>query len=718
VSIRSLVRHLVGAHVVVGAVLFLSASQPHAAPAVWARVDHDALRGGGHVVYVTDVLPADGSGSPWLAVGFVVDSDGNREPSAWTSSDGVTWRRFAMESTGSSERRDGAIVVARRGNVAVALGDRFDGRLRTAAWSSTSPSSWTVLKDPLDPLLAYDGHVALLTAGPEGFVAVGVRHTATNSVVTVFRSEDGRAWSVDTGFARVGEGFQPLGVSVTSDRLVIVGDTATGSGADGRIWVGTKGQAWTRVEPAPLGLDGAGLQQVAGIVWDPTFGYVAGGMTTQLGVEVPTLWSSPDGLTWERLAPLVDTGAAAIHQIVAVPGGFLASGDSDSGPRIWRSSNGRDWSPVPAPSYPSEGGVKVSLAFDGTKLVLLETGQYGSKLFQREGSTWKRGDRGAAFPASTPFASELRDVAVANGRLVAVGNDGHERPIVMYSRRGTAWRKAAFTDRAARLLAVTSDRSGFTIAGWRLIKGRARLAIWTSRTGTAWRRLGGTQYEPVGVFVDIARDSTGLVAVALEPSQRGFVVSVWKRGRSQWISDRVLGAGEARAVCVGPHGATAVATVGVGPRSRVLAWSRAGNGAWSAEPELVAASASAEGCADGPKGTVIVGSDGPATTWRRTRPGAPWNPSIVGATAPATAIYDVIRDGSGYLATGTAGGRGQSDLAVWQSPDGVQWNRLGSTDPVFLEPGFQAGLGIIRARGRIVVAGRHGAGSAGLWVGP
>lgn len=715
--IRYLVRHLMGGCVAVVAASLLHAPAPDAALTGWTRVDHDALRGGGHVVYVNDILPADGSGNPWLAVGFVVDSDGNREPSSWTSADGVTWRRSTMESTGSSEQRDGALRVARRGNVAVAVGDRFDGRIRTAAWSSTSPGSWSALKAASDPLVAFEGHIEAVAAGPDGFVAIGVQHTTTNSVVTVFRSEDGRAWRVDTGFARVGDGFQPLAVSATSDRIVIVGDTATGSGADGRIWVGTTDKSWTRVEPTSVGLDGPGLQQVAGIAWDSTLGYVAGGMTTQLGVEIPTLWSSPDGLTWERLPPLADTGAAAIHEIIPIPGGFLAAGDSDSGPRIWRSSTGREWSPVPTPSYPSDGGVAVNVAFDGAKLVLLESGQYGSKLFQREGSTWKRGDAGPAFPASTPFASELRDIAVAKGRLVAVGNDGHERPIVMLSPKAGIWRRVAFTDRSARFLAVTSDRSGFTIAGWRLVKGRARLAIWTSRSGAAWRRLGGTQSEPIGVFVDVARDSSGLVAVALEPSQRGFRVTVWNRARGFWIRTATLGSGEARAVCVGPHGATAVATVGVGPRSRIVAWSRASKGQWSAEPELVATDASADGCADGPKGTVIVGADGAATTWRRTRPGTPWNPSIVGATAPATAMYDIVRDGSGYLATGTAGGRGQSDLAVWQSPDGVQWSRLGGADPVFLEPGFQAGLGIVRARGQIVVAGRHGAGNAGLWVG-
>jgi hypothetical protein len=519
-----------------------------------------------------------------------------------------------------------------------------------------------------------------------------------------------------------GEGFQPLAVSARQGRIVVVGDSATGSSADGRIWVEANG-SWTRVDPAPLGLEGSGLQQVAGVAWDPNLGFVAGGMTMRLGVEIPTVWTSPDGLDWQRLpegSPPLGSGAAAIHRIVAVPGGLLASGDSDTGPRLWRSGNGRDWTAIPTPSSRSSGGRLVNVASDGAKIVLAVRAETGSQLFRRLGSKWKRVDAGPAFPASTAMASELRDVAVAGGRVIAVGNDGDERPLVMLSQRAGAWRRGSLPDRAARLSAVTSYRGVFAIAGWRLVRGRARLALWASRTGTNWRRLGGTSDVPIGAFVDISPGPAGLLAAALEGSQRGLQTSVWTRLRGIWRRAAVLGSGEARAICVGPHGATVVASVGVGPRSRVLAWSRASTGRWPPEPEVVAAPATADRCADGPLGTVIVGDDenGSAVAWRRVRQGRPWQASILASTAPPTRILDVVRDGSGYLASGSAGDRGQVDLAVWRSHDGVHWSRIGDTDPVFLEAGFQAGLGLVRARGRIVVVGRHGAGNAGLWEGP
>jgi len=122
----------------VAAALAVSATALRTATDRWLRFRHPALRGGGAVVFLNDVLPPDASGNPWLVAGFV-DTDGNREPSAWTSPDGVAWARTTMAPSASRERRDGPFLVARRGSLAVALGDRFDGALRPAAWfSSTS----------------------------------------------------------------------------------------------------------------------------------------------------------------------------------------------------------------------------------------------------------------------------------------------------------------------------------------------------------------------------------------------------------------------------------------------------------------------------------------------------------------------------------------------------------------------------------------------------
>lgn len=671
-------------------------------------------------MYIRDILAAD-AGEPWLAVGYVVESDGTRVPSAWTSADGVSWTRKTMAPTESPERRDGPLLVARRGAVAVALGERFDGQLRTAAWYRSAPNSWTALTSPLDPLVSFGGRIMALDAGPDGFVAIGVDTSFRRPTIYVFTSVDGRSWA-PRGGVEPGDGFIPFGVSEANGKIVVVGSTPSDSNPDGRIWV-LDGQQWIRVPSAPLGFDEPGAQVLTSIDWNAARGFVAGGSIVRGGREIPTLWRSPDGLTWTKLPdgmPPSDGLNAAVQRIVAVGTGFLASGASDAGPRVWRSEDGASWTPVPAPAVPPAEVLLVFAASGGGKLMVVTLGEVGSRLHERTSSGWVRRDTGAAFPQAKS-ASELYDVAVAGSRVVAIGEGADRRPLVMVSSGGGSWHRRAFGDRAGRLLAVAASGGRLWAGGWRLVEGRASLAVWTSTDGRRWQRAGGTAGDPVGAFVDVAPVRGGrVVAVALEPSKRGFVTTAWTLTRAGWRDEGVLGPGAPAAVCVGPRGVTAVANRGSGLQSRVVTWTRGRSARWPREPEIVASGgAFAASCADGPSGTIIVGQDGAlgATVWRRARSGEPWRANVLAQTEPASSVGDVVRDGSGFLAAGSFGGRGQVDLAVWRSSDGVTWEWLDELDPVFTEAGYQAGLGLERVGQRVVVVGRHGAGNAGLWVG-
>ena len=364
-------------------------------------------------------------------------------------------------------------------------------------------------------------------------------------------------------------------------------------------------------------------------------------------------------------------------------------------------------------------GKNIAVASDGSKIVYVVTAQDGSQMFHRVANGWNRADQGPGFPSSKPRGALLLDVAALGGRVVAVGSDGDEKPLVMLSRGGESWTRVRFNDNAARFLGIAAHKGTFTIAGWRLLRGRAHLALWTSRNGTAWRLVGGSRGAPVGAFVDLATTSTGLLALAFQPGPRGLATTVWASRRGNWLPLAHLGPGIATALCAGPHGVVAVAAATQESGSRIKVWSRPPKRPWSAEPEIVASRAGVSRCADGPNGTVLVGSDEnqAAVSWRRARPGEPWVKSQVGSSAPRTEILDVIREGSGFLATGTSGQRGQADLAIWRSADGARWSRLGEADPISLEPGYQAGVGIVKLGAGVVVVGQHGAGNAGIWVG-
>lgn len=84
---------------------------------------------------------------------------------------------------------------------------------------------------------------------------------------------------------------------------------------------------------------------------------------------------------------------------------------------------------------------------------------------------------------------------------------------------------------------------------------------------------------------------------------------------------------------------------------------------------------------------------------------------------PLTTANDVAVEGTGFIASGTGGDRGQADLALWRSANGGSWFRAGTLSPVFVEPGFQAGAGVAVAGRKIIVVGNSGAANAGLWLG-
>jgi hypothetical protein len=450
------------------------------------------------------------------------------------------------------------------------------------------------VKDPADPLLTYEGEIQDVAVTSIGFYALGHRDNDFGTVTTFFYSADGRSWRLHSEHSAPLERSRPLAFTRNGSRFVVVGIAADGAATDGRIWTYDDVRGWVRVDPTSLGLAGPGFQNVGTVAWHPTLGFVVGGATWNGTAEVPTVWHSMTGETWERL-PTLEGGVAAVHDIAVVPGGFVAAGSSNAGPRVWRSSDGRTWSSVPTSLTGTTAGKEINVASDGSKIVYGVTADTGSQLFHRVGSEWLRADRGPGFPYSKPRATLLLDVAATRGRVVAVGSDGNGKPLVM-------------------------------------------------------------------------------VAVAAATQE---------------------------------------------PGTRIKVWSRPPGRPWSVEAEVVASRAAVSRCADGPKGTVLVGGDEnfAAVSWTPTRPGERWVKSVVGSSEPRTEILDVIRDGSGFLATGKSGGRGQADIAIWRSSDGAQWDRLAEADPITLEPGYQAGAGIVKIRDRVVVVGQHGAGNAGIWVG-
>jgi|GEM_PF-7032779 len=213
-------------------------------------------------------------------------------------------------------------------------------------------------------------------------------------------------------------------------------------------------------------------------------------------------------------------------------------------------------------------------------------------------------------------------------------------------------------------------------------------------------------------------DPDGIRTPAVWGSRDGATWRRWSAGARGLTPGRILGPGETRAICSGPHGATVIATRGAGRDEQVLAWHRR-SGVWSRASETVAASAEAADCADGPTGTLVVGSGatgGTAVAWTQDSAGAPWRPTVLADTLPRSALFGVTRVGRGFATTGQGGARGQLDLVLWTT-SGSGWSSVGGSAPVFSEPGAQAGLALVTFAGRIVVVGETGTGNGAIWTG-
>src|SRR5699024_9453269 len=124
---------------------------------------------------------------------------------------------------------------------------------------------------------------------------------------------------------------------------------------------------------------------------------------------------------------------------------------------------------------------------DGPVILLVAYNDSGSDAYRRgPDGQWSAIDKPPAFPGAAGGASELRDVAASGRRVVAIGQDARGRPLVLTSTNARSWSRAPVPDRRARLLAIAENDGTFAIAGWRLVRGQAHVALWTSSTGRAW----------------------------------------------------------------------------------------------------------------------------------------------------------------------------------------------------------------------------------------
>ena len=317
----------------------------------WVRLAEDdpALTLGAVLMYAVT------EGGPGLvAVGAGCENETGEcavHPTAWTSVDGTSWTRTpedpAIFGDGTTQR-GGMYGVADTSHGLVAVGSmrywtvddegvEVPVSFHPAVWISDDGITWkrawegTGSVVDSDDVFYDDISMGSVVEGPDGLlVAVGATLDENGGdIATVWTSVDGRQWErIEPDNTVFTPGTVMLDVALGEHGYVAVGtDDGTDDGTDAAIWQSPDGATWARIDTASQSFDGIGsLDSVAAL----DAGYVTVGSRAWINGAsgVVTVWTSPDGVTWDRVHSI--TGGYASGVVVG-DGGIAISGGTRDG---------------------------------------------------------------------------------------------------------------------------------------------------------------------------------------------------------------------------------------------------------------------------------------------------------------------------------------------------------------------------------------------------
>jgi hypothetical protein len=286
------------------------------------------------------------------------------------------------------------VHVASDGEQVVAVSAESDTAAESL-WTSTDGRDWELVEQSA----LMDGYpfYGVLTAGPDGFMAVGP--TAVGSVG-------------ETGYTEV--------TAVISDETTWV---AVGRHElDGRVWISEDAAVWKRADDSAF----AGAAPLDAVAGGP--GFVAVGSFHghgDGGSERAAVWVSGDGRAWQLVESEPLAAETQLGSIIVDPsdGSLIAFGKRS----VWRSSDGREWTAIHDRSalvWLSQPHPTAAAVWVGETLVAAG----GDSVF----SMWTSPDRGVTWDRHDPddpvFAGQAIDGLIEHrGTLITVGGDMYAR---------------------------------------------------------------------------------------------------------------------------------------------------------------------------------------------------------------------------------------------------------------------------------------------------
>lgn len=323
-----------------------------------------------------------------------------------------------------------------------------------------------------------------VTAVSSGFVAVG----ESGGRAAVWLSSDGITWSllpVDDAPPEADGASWMTDVVVGGPGLVAVGSETPDQplGAQAVIWTSDEGTSWSKIPAAELGSDDPD---------DPTFwlsdvtvggpGLVAVGRAFNSTEPDPcggcggAVWTSVDGITWERV-PVDPDLLDGIERVAANESGLVAIGsgwtDDQKEGAMWTSLDGLSWTvvndvPKLTAITATESGLFVGVGTEELVESACHAGAAGDCLAvvwtSVDGTTWTRVPHDDAVFGGGPDKQMMSDVTTNGSGVVAVGTS------VWYSPDGTTWTRiyqdpALAGEHNGRMYSVTIGDSALVVAG-------------------------------------------------------------------------------------------------------------------------------------------------------------------------------------------------------------------------------------------------------------
>ncbi len=505
-------------------------------------------------------------------------------------------------------------------------------------------------------------------------------------------------------------GQQQRGVFQTINRVVAVGGTIVTTGtqsSDGLVrqqfLVSTNAGASWHVAPvrapgggqAPLGHPAARL---------------AGGPGGWVAVGQQAIWTSPTGLTWTLAAThgiSPQLPGDSVWVITKTADGFVAAGaNAGSGNHsavIWTSRDGVTWQRMTAAQLglagPGETVLNISYAtwrgnatvISGT--VTSSTGAKGGTSYDaawlstNDGAAWTRvtvpADHGAGTAISGLGFDGSGLIAVRPGRAASGAADG----IAYFSPNGQTWQYAATIDPAGGWIprVVKGSDDGFVVTG---ASASGQLVAYTSTgTGTAWLPTGplgnaaaesvvGATVAPAGTIVAIGYTAASRV------SQQPVFVQASTDGTVRPVSLAGIAGAAIPEMKVNSTAVDGGLQIAVGSANGYPAvWRRTSGGAWTlvsslalvaADPRLRALTS----VTHGPAGWLAVGTPGPVVL--TSADGAIWEVARGDITQDLTGVSAVAATSgpTGYVIVGKLVAPGGGCVAdVWWSSNLTSWTR-------------------------------------------